>query len=78
MRTFILAQVRRCIDAGLLHGDQTDLAHVYVATVQGLAMAEGARRLGSSRKAIDRRFDLAIEALLDGLARRAKTSAARA
>jgi AcrR family transcriptional regulator len=68
VRVLIVAHVRRCIDAGQLHGEETDLAHVLVALVQGLALAEHARRLGSTRKAVDRRWTLAVEALLDGLA----------
>jgi AcrR family transcriptional regulator len=67
VRTFIVEHVRRCIDAGLLHGDETDIAHVLVALTQGLAAAENARRLGSSQASIDRRWALAIDALLDGL-----------
>jgi AcrR family transcriptional regulator len=68
VRLLIVAHVRRCIDAQQLHGDETDLAHALVALVQGLALAEHARRLGSTRKAVDRRWTLALEALLDGLA----------
>lgn len=68
VRLLIIAHVRRCIDARQLHGDETDLAHALVALVQGLALAEQARRLGSTRKAVDRRWTLALEALLDGLA----------
>jgi AcrR family transcriptional regulator len=68
VRLLILTHVRRCIDAKQLHGDETDLAHALVALVQGLALAEQARRLGSTRRAVDRRWTLALEALLDGLA----------
>jgi hypothetical protein len=67
VRTLIIARVRRCIDAGLIAGDQTDIAHVFVALVQGLAAAEGTRRLGSSRKSVDRRWALAVDAVLEGL-----------
>lgn len=67
VRTFIVARVRRCIDAGILHGQETDIAHVLVALVQGLAAAESTRRLGSSRRSVDRRWTLAVEAMLDGL-----------
>jgi AcrR family transcriptional regulator len=68
VRLLIVAHVRRCIDAEQLHGDETDLAHALVALVQGLALAEQARRLGSTRQAVDRRWALALQALLDGLA----------
>jgi len=67
VRIFIVAHVRRCIDTGLLHGDETDIAHILVALTQGLAAAENARRLGSTQASIDRRWALAINALLDGL-----------
>jgi AcrR family transcriptional regulator len=67
VRLFVLARVRRCIEAGVLHGDETDIAHVLVALVQGLALAENARRLGRRRGSVQRRFDLALGALLDGL-----------
>lgn len=35
----ILARVRRCIDSGLIHGDDIDIAHALIALVQGLAAA---------------------------------------
>jgi AcrR family transcriptional regulator len=63
----IMARVRRCIAAGLLEGDATDVAHVLVALAQGLGAAENARRLGSTREAIDRRWALAVDAVLRGL-----------
>ncbi len=67
VRIFIVERVRRCIEAGLLKGEETDIAHVLVALIQGLATAENARRLGRSQESIDRRWALAIEALLGGL-----------
>jgi AcrR family transcriptional regulator len=67
VRRLIVAKVRRCIDAGLLRGDATDIAHVLVALTQGMASAENARRLGRSRRSVDRRWELAVQALLDGL-----------
>jgi AcrR family transcriptional regulator len=68
VRTFILGQVDRSIEAGLIGGDPTDVAHILVALVQGLANAENARRLGTTAESIDRRWDLAVRSLLDGLA----------
>jgi AcrR family transcriptional regulator len=68
VRALIVARARRCVEAGVLHGDETDLAHAIVALVQGLALAENARRLGTSAKSIERRWQLAIDALLAGLA----------
>jgi AcrR family transcriptional regulator len=70
VRRLIVASVRRCIDARLLVGDETDIAHVLVALTQGMASAENARRLGRSRASIDRRWELAVQALLDGLGAR--------
>jgi len=67
VRIFIIARVRRCIDANIIRGNDTDVAHALVALVQGLAAAESTRRLGSSRAAVDRRWALAVEAMLDGL-----------
>jgi AcrR family transcriptional regulator len=68
VRILIVARVRRCIEAGALMGDETDIAHVLVALTQGLAAAENAKRLGRSRASLERRWRLAVEALLDGLA----------
>ena len=41
-REFIVGRVRRCIDAGIIKGDQTDIAHGLYALAQGLAMSEAA------------------------------------
>jgi AcrR family transcriptional regulator len=67
VRSFILERVLRAIDAGVLHGDETDLSHVLMALVQGLVAAESAERLGSSAASIERRWSLALDAMLDGL-----------
>jgi AcrR family transcriptional regulator len=69
VREFIVERVRRCIDAGILHGDETDVAHALVALTQGLAAAENTRRLGTTQASVDRRWALAVNGLLDGLAR---------
>jgi len=71
VRIFIVERVSRCIDAGVLEGDATDIAHVLVSLVQGLAAAENAGRLGTSAESIDRRWALAVGAALDGLSRKA-------
>jgi AcrR family transcriptional regulator len=68
VRLLILDRVRRCLQAGVLRGDETDVAHAIVALVQGLALAENARRLGTSTKSVERRWRLAVDGLLDGLA----------
>jgi len=69
VRLLIVERVRRCVEAEVLRGEEADLAHVIVALVQGLALAENARRLGTSRGSIERRWQLALDALLDGLGR---------
>jgi AcrR family transcriptional regulator len=68
VRTFIVERVRRCIDAGMLVGDETDIAHVLVSLTQGLAATEMAGWLGTSKVSVDRRWALAVRAVLDGLA----------
>jgi AcrR family transcriptional regulator len=68
VRERIVAAVRRCIEAGELAGDEVDIAHAIVALTQGLAAAETSRRLGTSKASVDRRWALAVGALLDGFA----------
>jgi AcrR family transcriptional regulator len=68
-REFLVGRVRRCIDAGIIDGDQADIAHALLALAQGLAMQESAGWLGSSRASVNRRWDLAVHALLAGLGR---------
>jgi hypothetical protein len=67
VREFIVGRVRRCIDAGVLTGDAIDIAHALVALVQGLAATEIAGWLGTSKASVERRWNLAIEAILAGL-----------
>lgn len=67
VREFIVGRVQRCIDAGILNGQATDIAHVLLALAQGLALQETAGWLGTSQASIDRRWDLAVCAVLDGL-----------
>jgi AcrR family transcriptional regulator len=67
-REFVVGRVRRCVDAGVIGGDETDVAHVLLALCQGLSAQEAAGWLGSSRASMDRRWDLAVQALLAGLA----------
>jgi Tetracyclin repressor-like, C-terminal domain len=69
VRKLIVVRVRRAIAAGALYGEASDVAHALVALVQGLALAETARRLGSTRASIDRRWRLAVTAMIDGLSR---------
>lgn len=67
VREFIVGHVQRCVDAGILVGDVTDAAHVLLAVTLGLAGAENASRLGTSKASVDRRWARGIEAVLDGL-----------
>lgn len=71
VREFVIERVRRCIQAGFLLGDETDIAHVLVALAQGLASQEAAGWLGTSSASMDRRWALAIRAMLDGLSSKA-------
>lgn len=68
VRRFIVSRVRRCVAAGVVAGNETDIAHVLLALAQGLAAQEAAGWLGTSKAAIDRRWKLAFNATLDGLA----------
>jgi len=72
VREVIVGHVRRCIDAGILAGNETDVAHVLFCVAQGLAAAEATGRLGTSSKSVDRRWSLAVDAVLDGLRARAR------
>ena len=78
VRTFVVGRVQRCIDAGVLAGDATDVAHVLVSLTQGLAGTESAGWLGTSRTSVERRWDLAIRAVLDGLVPASRPRVARA
>ena len=71
VRILIVGRVRRCIEAGRLRGDETDVAHVLVAFIQGMAFAEAAGRLGTSTESIERRWRLALGAALNGFGARA-------
>jgi AcrR family transcriptional regulator len=70
VRECIVDGVRRCLQAGAFDGDETDLAHVFVALVQGMAFAEAAGRLGRSRASVERRWRVALNALFAGFAAR--------
>jgi AcrR family transcriptional regulator len=68
VRELFVGRVRRCIEAGVIAGDETDIAHVLLALALGLASQETAGWLGSSRASRDRRWALGIEATLAGFA----------
>jgi len=67
VRELVVDRVRRFLEAEALVGDETDIAHVLLAVVQGLAAQEAAGWLGSSAPSVDRRWDLALHTVLDGL-----------
>lgn len=68
MRRLIVRTVRRAVDEGVLQGDPVDVAHGLLALALGLATAEQAGRLGTSRASRDRRWRTALDALLRGYA----------
>lgn len=67
VREFIIDRVRRCVDARVLDGDPTDIAHVLIGLAQGLAAQEAAGWLGTSSASVSRRWSMGVEAVLDGL-----------
>jgi AcrR family transcriptional regulator len=68
VREVLIGKVRRCVDAGALIGDATDIAHVLLALAQGLAVQEGGRWLGKSPVSVDRRWEVGVSGLLRGFA----------
>ena len=67
LRKMFVARIQVAVDAGVFEGDATDIAHVFFGLVEGLAAAESAQRLGSSKQSTDRRWKLGLEALFAGL-----------
>ncbi|MGE5596323.1 MAG: TetR/AcrR family transcriptional regulator [Hyphomicrobiales bacterium] len=67
VRRLIVHHVRRCIEAGILEGDEVDIAQAFVALTQGLAAAEMTGRLGTTKESVDRRWHFALNALIRGL-----------
>src|SRR5215471_12723155 len=67
VREFIVARVRRCIDAGVIAGDPADIGHILLAVAQGLILQETAGWLGTSSTSMNRRWNLATAALVNGL-----------
>jgi AcrR family transcriptional regulator len=68
VQTFVVDAVQRCIDAGRMAGDAKDIAHIFVALAQGLAAAENSGRMGEAPANVDRRWALAMRALINGVA----------
>jgi AcrR family transcriptional regulator len=67
VREFIVARVRRCVDARIIAGDPADIAHVLLAVAQGLILQETAGWLGTTKASMNRRWNLAAAALVNGL-----------
>lgn len=67
VREIFVERVQVAVAAGLIVGDPTDIALVFFGLLEGLTAAENGRRLGSSRQSVDRRWNLGIKALFDGL-----------
>ena len=74
MRDLVVERVTASVRAGVLAGDPVDIAHVLLATVQGLAVQEAGGWLGTSAGSIERRWQLAVDAVLDGLAQQRTVS----
>ena len=66
VREVFIGRIQRCVDAGLLSGDVTDIAHVLLALAQGLAVQELGRWLGPSGPSVERRWKLGVGSLLAG------------
>jgi AcrR family transcriptional regulator len=67
VRRIFVDHVQAAVDARLIAGNSTDIALVFFGLLNGLAAAENARRLGSSKRSIDRRWKLGVTALFAGL-----------
>jgi AcrR family transcriptional regulator len=70
VREEFVGRITRCLDAGVLAGDPTDIAHVLLALAQGLAVQEAGRWLGNSASSVERRWTLGVRSLLAGFAPR--------
>jgi AcrR family transcriptional regulator len=66
VREAFIGRIQRCIDAGVLAGDVTDIAHVLLALAQGLAVLELGRWLGPTGPTVERRWKLGMTSLLAG------------
>lgn len=69
-RVLFVKRVRRCLENNVIAGNETDIAHVLLGLVQGLTAQQRGGWLGTSKTSIERRFALAIDAVLAGLAPR--------
>jgi AcrR family transcriptional regulator len=73
VREFLVERVRAGVRGHLIAGDPTDIAHVLLATIQGLAVQETGGWLGTSPASLERRWSLAVNAVLLGLAPRSRS-----
>jgi AcrR family transcriptional regulator len=69
VRELIIGRIKRCIDAGLMVGSPTDIGHVLLALVQGLAVQEAGGGLGNSAASVNRRWEIGVKTLLRGFSR---------
>lgn len=73
-REFVIDRIHRCVEAGRISGDPTDIAHALLALAIGLATQETAGWLGSTVASTDRRWASAVDALLQGYAGRGQAA----
>ncbi|MCA9561991.1 MAG: WHG domain-containing protein [Myxococcales bacterium] len=66
VRNQFISRVEDCIADGSLGGNPVDIGHALLALVQGLAAQESAGWLGSSAESVERRWRVAVGALLAG------------
>jgi AcrR family transcriptional regulator len=70
VREAVLLAVQRGIDAGVLSGNPSDIALAFIALIHGLAAAERAGWLAARGEAVERRWQLAVHAMLAGFSGR--------
>ena len=70
VRETVLRAVRCGIDAGVVSGDPGDIALAFISLIHGLAAAESAGWLAASEESVERRWNLAVHAMLAGFAGR--------
>jgi AcrR family transcriptional regulator len=68
VREIFVGRIERCVRAGLLAGDPADIAHVFLALAQGLAIQEAGRWLGTSAASVNQRWTVGVQGLLAGFA----------
>ncbi|MFF1573942.1 TetR/AcrR family transcriptional regulator [Leifsonia sp. NPDC058292] len=66
VREIFVRYVRIAVDAGTFVGNPTDIAHISLAMVIGLAEEESSGRLGTAKASLDRRWRVGVKALQQG------------